>query len=137
MKEFIIIIVILFFLVFICSSKPYISISNIHGNGLFANKYYKKGDIIYKNLFPHNYSNQPLLNQITYNDFQKYILKQGKYINHCSYNHNIDILTNDYIKFRVVATKDIPKHQELTIDYDHLNKRYPFIASSSNSFKKC
>ena len=38
---------------FFLPNKPYVSKSKVHGDGLFAGKNYKKGDIILKELFPY------------------------------------------------------------------------------------
>ena len=53
----------------------------------------------------------------TQGKFYKYILEEGKYINHCSINKNTDIQTINYSVFPVIATQDIKKHDEIYMDY--------------------
>ena len=55
--------------------KPYIHESKIHGDGLFAGKNYKKGDIIYKDLFPYKGKDDILFNPVSREKFNRYILK--------------------------------------------------------------
>ena len=129
--------IILLMMYFFLPNHPYISRSKVHGNGLFAGKNYKKGDIIYEDLFPYKEKNQIIFNPIGKKKFQEYILEEGKYINHCSVNKNIDIKSNNYIIFPVVATEDIQKHDELFADYNLLNKHYPFIAPALPNYVKC
>ena len=117
--------------------KPYIDNSNIHGQGLFAGKKYKKHDVIFENIFPYKDNSTMLFNPITKEKFQSYILNEGRYINHCSLNKNIDIISNDYKIFKVIATRDIDKHEELYIDYNILHKHFPFIAPALPNYISC
>ena len=129
--------IILLMMYFFLPNRPYVSRSKVHGNGLFAGKNYKKGDIIFDDLFPYREKDQMLFNPIEKKKFQEYILKEGMYINHCSVNRNIDIKTNNYRAFPVIAMEDIQKHEELFVDYNILHKHYPFIAPSLPSYVKC
>ena len=69
-----------------------------------------------------------LFNPITKDKFSSYILNEGKYINHCSRNRNVNIISTDYRVFKLVATRDIKKNEELFADYNLINKHFPFIA---------
>ena len=57
MKKFTRILICLFIIIlmmyFFLPNRPYVSRSKVHGNGLFAGKNYKKGDIIFDDLFPY------------------------------------------------------------------------------------
>ena len=117
--------------------NPYITTSNIHGQGLFAGKKYKKNDVIYKNIFPYKDNSIMLFNPITKDKFQSYIMNEGRYINHCSLNKNLDIITDDYKIFTVIAKRDIEKHEELFLDYNILHKHYPFIAPALPNYVSC
>lgn len=135
---FFILIFILFIFCYIRSYfKPYfISKSSIHGYGLFSNKSYKKGDIIIKDLFPYNF-NRNILTKLDKDTFNKYILKEGKYINHCKLKANSDLITNDNIYFKLIALKDIEKGEEILANYNIIHKKIPFISKSMEYFKKC
>ena len=54
--------------------KPYIHESKIHGDGLFAGKNYKKGDVIYKNVFPYKGKDDILFNPVA---FEPFIIKKS------------------------------------------------------------
>ena len=62
---------------FLLQGKPYISRSKIHGSGLFDGKDYKKGDIIFEDLFPYKEKDEILFNPIGKEKFNKYILLFG------------------------------------------------------------
>tara|TARA_Y100001935_G_C17311032_1_gene516234 strand:+ start:1444 stop:1869 length:426 start_codon:yes stop_codon:yes gene_type:complete len=117
--------------------KPYIAKSNIHGQGLFSGKKYKKHDVIFENIFPYKDNSIMLFNPITKEKFQSYILNEGRYINHCSLNKNTDIISDDYKLFKVIAIRDIDKHEELFIDYNILHKHFPFIAPALPNYISC
>jgi hypothetical protein len=117
--------------------KPYyIKNSNINGLGLFSNKDYKKNDIIIKDLFPYN-SNRNIIKTISKREFSDMILNEGKYINHCSTNYNTDIKSSDNIYFKLIATKDISKNEEIVANYNLINSNFPFISASKKNYKKC
>ena len=103
-------VIILLLIYFFLPNKPYISRSKIHGNGLFAGRNYKKGEVIFDDLFPYKEKDEMLFNPVGKVKFQEYIIEEGKLINHCSVNKNIDIQTNNYKSFPVIAMKDIQKH---------------------------
>jgi len=117
--------------------KPYISKSKIQGQGLFAGKNYKKNEVIFENLFPYKDSSTMLFNPITTETFNSYILNEGHYINHCSLNKNIHILSDDYRVIRVIAKTDIKKHDELFADYNLVHKHFPFIAPALPNYVSC
>lgn len=115
----------------------YLDNSKIHGTGVFAGKHYNKGDVIVPSLFPHNKSKEQLYHPISKQKFQDYILNYGRYFNHCSTNYNTYIYSDDYIIFKLIATKDIPNGTEITANYDDINNTYPFIATSKKDYSKC
>ena len=117
--------------------KPYLSKSKVHGQGLIAGKNYKKHEVIFENLFPYKDNSSMLFNPITKETFDNYILNEGKYINHCSLNKNIDVLSDDYRVFRVIAKTDIKKHDELFADYNLVHKHFPFIAPALPNYVSC
>lgn len=117
--------------------KPYVSSSKIDGQGLFAGKNYKKNEIIFENIFPYKDVSLMLFNPITKDKFQSYILHEAKYINHCSRNKNIDIVSTDYRVFKLIATRDIKKNEELFGNYNLLNKHFPFIAPARPNYVEC
>jgi hypothetical protein len=118
-------------------NNTYIKPSTIHGDGLFANKYFKKNDIIINNIFPYKIKNKKLYNIISSDKFNNYIIKEGKYINHCSNNYNTIIYTDDHIIYQLIAIKDINENEEILCNYNITNKNYPFIAKADNNFKSC
>ena len=67
----------------------------------------------------------------------QYILKEGKYINHCVQKKNVSVETNDYKVFYLVADKNILKHQEILADYNKIHNRFPFIRGENPNFIKC
>lgn len=117
--------------------KPYVSSSKIDGQGLFAGKNYKKNEVIFENIFPYKDVSLMLFNPITKDKFQSYILHEAKYINHCSRNKNIDIVSTDYRVFKLIATRDIKKNEELFGNYNLLNKHFPFIAPARPNYVEC
>ena len=117
--------------------KPYISSSKVDGQGLFAGKNYKKNEVIFENIFPYKDVSLMLFNPITKDKFQSYILHEAKYINHCSRNRNVDIVSTDYRVFKLVATRDIKKNEELFGNYNLLNKHFPFIAPARPNYIEC
>ena len=141
MKKFtrllLILILILLGMYFLLQGKPYVSRSKIHGQGLFAGKDYKKGDIIFEDLFPYKERDEILFNPIGKEKFKEYILEEGKYINHCSFNTNIDIVTDNYMSFPLTASRDINKREELVVDYNRIHKYYPFIAPALPNYVSC
>ena len=139
MNEYVIFILFLLFLIFVFinfNKSYYIKKSDINGLGLFSNKDYKKNDIIMDDLFPYN-NKRNIIKEISKKDFDDFIIYEGKYINHCSRGYNTDIITNDNIYFKLIATKDISKDKEITANYDLINRKFPFIAKSQKHFKKC
>jgi SET domain-containing protein len=78
-----------------------------------------------------------LFNPITTETFHNYILNEALYINHCSLNKNIDVLSDDYRVFRVIAKTDIKKHDELFADYNLVHKHFPFIAPALPNYVSC
>lgn len=113
------------------SDKPYVSKSNIHGKGLFASKEYKKNDVILENIFPHKEKSELLFLPIP-DKFDKYIIYEGKYINHSDDNYNTFMISDDYKTFKLLANKDIKKNEELTNNYNKTHKQFPFIEGFLN-----
>ena len=119
------------------SNLLYIKKSQIHGLGLFSNDHYNKGDIIIDNLFPYNYKKDKLLKRLDPKLFNEYIIKEGKYVNHCKNNYNTDIITDDYINYKLIATKEINKDDELLSNYDKINNNYKFFSGSKKTYNQC
>ena len=142
MEYVLLIILLIFLLIFLYIIKinvvmTMIKPSKIHNQGLFANTYFKKGDIIIPNIFPNKPKNIVFYDILSDNIFNSSIIKEGKYINHCSKNYNSTIITNDYHVFPLIATKNIKKNTEITANYNHINKRIPFIDNAKKHYKKC
>ena len=133
-----IIFILFIILIFIMDhNKSYhIKKSDINGQGLFSNKDYKKNDIIIDDLFPYN-NERNIIKKLSKKDFDDYIINEGKYINHCSRGYNTDIMTNDNIYFKLIATKDISKDKEIIANYDLIHGNFPFIAGSKKDYIKC
>jgi hypothetical protein len=136
-RLFLLLIMVVIGIYFFLPQKPYIGRSNIHGQGLFAGKNYKKREVIFENLFPYKDNSIMLFNPIKRTAFDSYILNEGHYINHCSLNKNIDVLSDDYRVFRVIAKTNIKKHDELFADYNLVHKHFPFIASARPNYLAC
>lgn len=119
------------------NQKTYISYSKIHGNGLFASKDFKKGEIIIDDLFKNKPKNEILYEPISYNKFQNYINVEGRYINHCSKNMNSTMISKDKKLYQLKATKNIKKDEEITANYNNINKKFPFIGKSKEDYLKC
>jgi len=127
----------LLFLIYrVCQRKIIIKRSPINGNGLFANQSFKKGDIIIPDLFPYKEQNRVLRYPPT-SDFNQIIISEGMYINHCSINHNSNIIAEKNQLFQLIATNNIHSGQEITANYDTVNQRFPFIASSEITYSQC
>ena len=110
--------------------------SPINGYGLFANRSFRKGDIIIQDLFPHKEKQRVLRNPPTL-DFHQIISYEGRYINHCSTNYNSTVISKKNQLFKLIATKNIHSGQEITANYETVSRRYPFIASSESSYSQC
>tara|TARA_X000000950_G_C13541749_1_gene507876 strand:+ start:160 stop:591 length:432 start_codon:yes stop_codon:yes gene_type:complete len=119
------------------SQKTYISQSNINGNGLFASKDFKKGDIIIDNLFKNKPKDEVLYNPISYVKFQNYINVEGRYINHCNKNINSIVVSKDKKLYQLKAIKNIKKDEEITANYNDINKKFPFIEKAKKNYLKC
>jgi len=133
---FILILILFFIFIMNYNKSYYIQKSDINGFGLFSNKDYKKNDVIIDDLFPYN-SKRDVIKYLSKNDFDNYIINEGKYINHCSQNYNTDIITDDDIYFKLIAKKHIPKDKEIIANYDLIHRNFPFIAKSKEHYKKC
>ena len=127
---------ILFLLVYLiyrlCSRDEFvIRDSKIQGKGLFTKRSYKRGEILIPNLFPYKDSERILRGANDAPDFNQVIMNEGLYINHCFKNINATLITKDYKTFPLIALKNIQKNEEIRVNYDDVNKRIPFIASST------
>jgi hypothetical protein len=105
--------------------------SNIHNKGLFANKNYKKNNILIKNIFPYTTKTKNPIN-----NFNEVIIKEGKFINHCKKSSNTDIIFKDN-KYSLVSTKEIKKNDEILCDYDKIHYKFNFISGSKKNYKSC
>tara|TARA_Y100000817_G_scaffold133504_1_gene104492 strand:+ start:383 stop:814 length:432 start_codon:yes stop_codon:yes gene_type:complete len=119
------------------NQKTYISHSKINGNGLFASKDFKKGDILIDDLFKNKPKNEKLYDPISYDKFQKYINVEGRYINHCNKQINSKVVSKDNKLYKLIATKNIQKDDEITANYNKINKNFPFIAKAEKDYLKC
>ena len=127
---------ILFLLVYLiyrlCSQDEFIiRDSKIQGKGLFTTRSYKRGEVLIPNLFPYKDSQRILHGAHDVPDFNQVIMNEGLYINHCFKNINATLITKDYKTFPLIALKNIQKNEEIIVNYDDVNKRIPFIASST------
>ena len=138
MNEYLMVILFIFFVMFICYlNRPYfIDKSNINGLGLYSNRNYKKNDVIIEDLFAYN-TKRNVIKYLSTKEFNDYILNEGKYINHCTTKYNTDLITNDNIYFKLIAIEDIPKNKEIVANYDKINNKFPFIDNSKEYYKKC
>ena len=115
----------------------YISTSEIHGKGLFANKDYKKDDIIIKDVFANKPPNDVWGRTISHKSFYDGIITHGRYINHCEEKANSVMIRTDRNKFPLIATKNIKAGSEITANYDEISKKIPFIEPAKQKYKKC
>ena len=115
-----------------CFKKNFtIKKSNIHNQGLFANKNFKKNDILIDNLFHYiSKTKNPKKN------FDEEIIKEVKFINHCKNSSNTDVIFKDN-KYSLISTKDINKNDEILCDYDIIHNKFNFIAGSKKNYKSC
>lgn len=119
------------------STRTYVGVSQIQGEGLFANQSFKRGDVILEDIFPHRHPDQVLYDSLPPTTFSNIISYEGSKINHCGRRYNSDVTTTDYHKLQLVAIKDISPDQEITANYDRVNQKFPFIAKSSTSYATC
>ncbi len=131
---FILMLLILFFVV---PKKPYIKKSRINKDGLFAPKDYQKGEIILSNVFPNKGNDVTLFNPIETNIFERFISNEAKYINHCSVNYNSDMISDDHKIYKLIAERNINKDNEITVNYDKVSKKFPFISGSKEGYEIC
>lgn len=108
--------------------KTIIKLSDINGIGLFADEFIKKGTIIWKFeptidillskdefLRLPEFNQQQLRKYVFFdNTYNKYMLcgDHARFLNHCD-NPNCD----DSLPNMTIALRDIPKGEELTVDY--------------------
>ena len=105
--------------------------SKIHNFGLFANKDFKKNDIMIKDLFPYVNKNKSIEN-----NFNEVIIKEGRYINHCKNNANSDVKMKNN-KYKVICKKNIKNGEEIYSDYDKIHNKYSVIGGSKSYYKNC
>ena len=103
----------------------FIGKSPIHGNGVFANRDFEKGEIIVHDIFPHKPKGVRFYDNVSLDMFNKSLSIEGKYINHCSKKYNTTLITKDYKTFQLIALKPIKPYEELTANYDRINKHIP------------
>ena len=124
--------IIIFFIYLIFFKKNFtIKKSKIHNKGLFANKNFKKNDILIKNLFPYTSETKN-----PKNNFDEVIIKEGKFINHCKNLSNTDVIFKNN-KYSLISTKNINKNDEILSDYDKIHEKFKFIAGSKKHYKSC
>ena len=99
--------------------------SNIHGNGVFALKFIKKGELIEIAIKILKIDKGWINYEIT-----PYF---GKFINHSTINANIELYYHQN-NFHAIAIKDIDPDQELASNYD--GDTIPFFIRGSKSYYK-
>ena len=110
--------------------------SNINGKGVFAKKNFQPGDVVFPDVFKNRPRGTVITNTISEEMFVKYIDPLGKFVNHCSVNFNTitDEKNNNH---RLVAVKHIKVGDEITNNYDHTHKKFPFINHSFPGWTEC
>ena len=93
--------------------------------------------IIIKNLFKNKPINERLYEPISYSKFQEYINIDGKYINHCNKNYNIDVISKDNKIYKIIALKNIKEGDELIANYNKIHKKFPFISPAEKNYYNC
>jgi len=141
------IILILVFIVFILflllkylhhkARSTFIGKSTIHGNGVFSDRDFEKGEIILFDIFPNKPKGVHFYENVSLDMFNKSISIEGKNINHCSKNYNADVVTKDYQTYKLIAIKKIKEGTEITANYDRVHLHYPFISRSHKQFVSC
>ena len=119
------------------STRTYVGVSQIQGEGLFANQSFKRGDVILEDIFPHRHPDQALYDSLPPTAFSNIISYEGSKINHCGRRYNSDVTTTDYHKLQLVAIKDISPNQEITANYNRVNQNFPFIAPQGENYFQC
>ena len=115
----------------------FIGTSVIHGNGIFANRDFEKGEIILHDIFPHKPKGVRFYDNVSLDMFNKSLSIEGKYINHCSKNFNSDLVSDDHQTFKLIAIKKIKEGSEITADYNRVHLNYPFIRKPGKHFISC
>ena len=115
----------------------FIGKSVIHGNGVFANRDFEKGEIILHDIFPHKPKGVRFYDNVSLDMFNKSLSIEGKYINHCSKNYNADVISDDYQIYKLISTKKIKEGTEITANYNRVNRNYPFIGRSGVKYVSC
>ena len=119
------------------STRTYVGVSQIQGEGLFANQSFKQGEVVLEDIFPYRDSDMVLRNYVPLSTFSNIISYEGSKINHCSQSYNTTVVSQDYKKLQLVAIKDISPNEEITANYNLVNKKFPFIAKASSSYTTC
>lgn len=108
------------------SNKIYVDDSSIHGRGVFASDFIKKGEILEECHFihvPNDTSYPPILNEYFFSwpkgDFGLVVcLGFGSIFNHSDYNFSADWETDTTKKkFIFFAVKDINPGEEIFVNY--------------------
>jgi len=118
-------------------SNVVIRSSPIQGDGLFSRHTFYKGDVIISNIFPYKHTDEVFFDRVSPHTFDNSIILEGKYINHCSKKDNSKLVTKDNKVYSLVAKKNIKPDEEITSNYNHMNRKYPFIAPANSNYKKC
>ena len=114
-----------------------IGLSTIHGNGVFANRDFEKGEIIIHDIFPNKPKGILFYDNVSLDMFNKSICIEGKNFNHCSKNSNSDLVSDDYQTFKLIAIKKIKEGSEITSDYNRVHLHFPFIRKPDKQFISC
>lgn len=106
-----------------------ISESKINGKGVFARKRINEGDVIIANIFNGK-------NPISLGNQMFKIDKYMSMFNHCSKLDNATIIkVGDY--YDLVAIKPIMTGDEITANYNKVNKEFNFIKYADIEFVEC
>lgn len=110
--------------------------SPIQGKGVFAKDNIAKGKIIVNDLFPHRPEGITMSRSMGAKLFNQSICHVGKFFNHCSMSANCDVIEVNGVH-KMIATRNIKKGEEITANYNIINKKFPFIQKAFPHYTKC
>lgn len=111
--------------------------SPIQGKGVFAKDNIAKGKIIVNDLFPHRPEGITMSRSMGAKLFNQSICHVGKFFNHCSMSANCDVIFDENGVHKMIATRNIKKGEEITANYNIINKKFPFIQKAFPQYTKC
>lgn len=110
--------------------------SPIQGKGVFAKDNIAKGKIIVNDLFPYRPEGITMSRSMGAKLFNQSICHVGKFFNHCSMSANCDVIEVNGVH-KMIATRNIKKGEEITANYNIINKKFPFIQKAFPHYTKC